>query len=84
MYIEGGVIMKGQFYECSMQIGSLTQAMKTQSTLSAAAIPSEIIKTESSSRHGCVYGVSYSCSQENNVRAVLENAKLSARRRTHR
>ena len=76
--------MKGQFYECSTQIGSLTQAMKAQSALSAAAIPSEIIKTESSSRHGCVYGISYSCSQENNVRAVLENANIPARRRSHK
>lgn len=76
--------MKGQFYECSTQIGSLTQTMKAQSALSAAAIPSEIIKAESSSHHGCVYGISYSCSQENNVRVVLENAKIPARRRAHR
>ena len=74
--------MKGQFHECSLSLGSLTQAMKAQSALSAASIPSEIIKAESSSRHGCIYGISYSCSQENNVRAVLANARISTRKRT--
>lgn len=74
--------MKGQFNECSLQIGSVTQAMKAQAALSAAAIPSEVIKSQSSSRHGCVYGVSYSCSQENNVRTVLANARISTRRGT--
>ncbi|MBQ8141136.1 MAG: DUF3343 domain-containing protein [Clostridia bacterium] len=71
--------MKEKNDECSAEIGSVTQAMKAQDFLSAAAIPSKVIKSRSSSRHGCIYGVAYSCSQENNVRAVLANARISVK-----
>ena len=55
------------------EIGSVTQAMKAQELLSRYAIPSNVIKTESSSKRGCVYAISYSASQENNVRSILQN-----------
>ena len=73
--------MKRNFNECFAEIGSVTQAMKAQDILAVAAIPSKVIKSRSS-RHGCIYAVSYSCFQENNVRAVLENEKISVRRWT--
>ena len=74
--MEGGIIMNNKYSECSAEIGSVTYAMKAQSALAAAAIPSEIIKSEASSRRGCIYSISYSCSQANNVRAVLASARI--------
>ena len=67
-------------YECSAEIGSVTEAMKAQKVLAAAAIPSEIIKKEGSSRRrGCVFGIGFSCAQLNNVRAVLGSARIYPR-----
>ncbi|MBQ7383719.1 MAG: DUF3343 domain-containing protein [Clostridia bacterium] len=64
---------------CSAEIGSVTQAMRAQDALASAAIPSKIIKSQSSSRHGCIYGISFSCRQENNVRAILESSRIPVR-----
>ena len=64
-------------YECSAEIGSVTEAMKAQKVLAAAAIPSEIIKKEGSSRRrGCVFGIEFSCAQQNNVRTILGSARI--------
>ena len=64
-------------YECSAEIGSVTEAMKAQKVLAAAAIPSEIIKKEGTSRHrGCVFGIGFSCAQKNNVRSILGAARI--------
>lgn len=68
--------MKGIFNECTAEIGSVTQAMRAQDVLGEAAIPAKVIKTQSSSRRGCIYGISYSCAQEKNVRTVLDNARI--------
>lgn len=65
---------------CIAEIGSLTGAMKAQKTLSAAAIPTSVVKTESSSRRGCVYGIRFSRNQLNNVRTVLSAARISVKR----
>ncbi len=60
---------------CSAAIGSITQAMGAQRALAEAAIPSAIIKFESLGKgsRGCVYGVSFSCSQMNNAKTVLSH-----------
>ncbi len=71
--------MKDTSGYCSAEIGSVTQAMRAQNALAAVAIPTKLIKSQSSSRHGCIYGVSYSCSQENNVRATLAKARVPVR-----
>lgn len=71
--------MKDTSGMCTLEVGSVTQAMKIQELLSRHAIPSKIIKTDSSSRRGCVYGLSYTCSQSNNVNTVLSNAKINLR-----
>ena len=71
--------MKDTSGMCTLEVGSVTQAMKIQELLSRYAIPSKIIKTDSSSRRGCVYGLSYTCSQSNNVNTVLSNAKINLR-----
>ena len=67
-------------YECSAALGSVTEAMKAEKVLAAAAIPCEIIKSEGSSRRrGCVFGIGFSCAQQNNVRAVLSAARIYPR-----
>lgn len=65
---------------CQAELHSLTVAQKAQRALSAAAIPSDIIKTDSSSRRGCAYGIEFACNQKNNVAATLSAAGISVRR----
>ncbi len=72
--------MEKRYNNCSAEIGSVTQAMKAQNALASAAIPSNVIKTQSSSHRGCVYGISFPCAHENNVRTVLTNAKIPVKR----
>ena len=63
--------------ECSAVMGTLTAAQKAQKALGAAAIPANISKTESSSSHrGCVWSISFSCNQKQNVMTVLSNAGI--------
>ncbi len=63
---------------CEAEVGSLTQAMKAQTVLANAAIPSTVVKIEApSSRRGCSYALRLSCLQENNARAVLGTARVS-------
>ena len=59
---------------CTALLGSVTLAMKAQSALAAAAIPASIIKNETP--RGCVYGISFSCAQSNNVRAVFSHERI--------
>ena len=69
--------MKRDGYICSADIGSVTEAMKAQRVLATAAIPSEIIKNDRNPRgRGCIFGIEFSCSQKNNVRAVLDAARI--------
>ena len=71
--------MKYDHSECYAEIGSVTQAMKAQAALNAAAIPSEVIKTGSNTKRGCVYAVVFSCQQANNVSTVLSKEKINVR-----
>ena len=71
--------MKDTSGTCMLEVGSVTQAMKVQELLSRYAIPSQITKTDSSSRRGCIYAISYACSQNNNVNTILSNAKITLR-----
>ena len=66
---------------CRIEIGSITQAMKVQKILATAAIPTTIIKKESTGRgsKGCIYGLSFSCLQINNVRTLLERERIRVR-----
>lgn len=65
--------------DCVAEIGSVTYAMKAQRALAQAAIPCAVVKSERSGRRGCTYGVAFSCSQENNARAVLASARISVK-----
>ena len=65
---------------CVAAIGSVTQAMKAQKVLDAAAIPTTVVKLEATSRRlGCIHGVRFSCAQENNVKRVLEAARIAVK-----
>ncbi len=65
---------------CAAGIGSMTQAMQAQHALLAAAIRSEIIAADGRlTGNGCAYAISYSCEQEQNVKAVLRNAGIRVR-----
>ena len=72
--------MKRNFDECIAEIGSITQALKAQDTLAFASIPSKVIKSRAS-RSGCIYAISFKCSDESKVRSLLSDAGLSMSRR---
>lgn len=66
---------------CRAELSSVTTALKAQRALSAAAIPSNVIKIESSSsRRGCAYGIEFACNQMNNVRTVLSGAGVAVKK----
>ena len=65
---------------CTAVMGGMTKAMQAESALQAAAIHAKMIKVSSSTlAHGCVYGVTYPCSQEPLVREILSHAGLGVR-----
>ena len=58
---------------CTCVIGSMTQTIRAQRILSAAAIPTETVKADlPSGKRGCSYALSFSCTQSRNVQALLE------------
>ncbi len=62
---------------CTAYIGSTTLAMKAQRALAANAIASTVTKVNSSkARRGCAYGVSFDCSQQANVKAILSKENV--------
>lgn len=73
--------MKRNFNECSAEIGSITQALKAQDTLAFASIPSKVVKSRAS-RNGCIYAITFSCSEEARVRELLTRIGISSRYRT--
>ena len=68
--------MKRRNTQCTAEMPSLTQALRAEEALALAAIPSRVTKLETSSRRGCVYGISFACAQESNVRMILQNAGI--------
>lgn len=65
---------------CIAVTGSMTGAMKAQSILASAAIHSTVTKVSSSKNsRGCVYGVSFPCIQERNVKVIFDNAGFRVR-----
>ena len=78
----GGGNMNNSLNGCRIAIGSITNAMNAQKILAAAAIPSAVIKydEQNGGGRGCVYGLSFSCAQSNNVRSVLSGAGVRVRK----
>ena len=66
--------------ECVAEIGSMTQAMRAQNALSEMAIPSTIVKTNSSKSTGCAYGLSLDCNQRENAENIFDRVKVRVRR----
>ena len=64
---------------CSVAIGSMTQAMKAQKALSVVSIPSTVIKVDSQRSRGCSYGLTFSCLQSDNVKRVLSSVGIKAK-----
>ncbi len=72
--------MNDSLIGCSAALGSVTQAMKAQTILASAAIPSSVIKYDGNNKgKGCIYGLSFSCSQTDNVRTVLASGGIRVR-----
>ncbi len=65
--------------ECSLSVGTLTQAMRAQAALASAAVRAEVIKSDSR-KSGCGYAILFDCIQEENVRLILKNAGIRVRR----
>ena len=60
---------------CSVPVGSITQAMHARELLGRRGIRAEVVRNDpASSRSGCAYAVSCSCSQERTVRSILRSA----------
>ena len=69
------------FYTCIAEIGSMTSAMRAQSVLAEAAIPTTVVKTNSAKNSkGCAYGISFLCAQTENVKSVLSKSGIKVRR----
>ncbi len=70
---------------CTLYIGSVTQAMRAQEALRRAAIPTYVIKGEKGElggSRGCIYGLSYSCAQRENIKTVLSYEKIRVKKWT--
>lgn len=56
---------------------TLTAAQRAQRLLSAAAIPSEVVKVDASrTRHGCSWGTAFSSPLTDRAAVTLHNAAL--------
>ncbi len=65
---------------CLCIIGSMTQTMRAQRLLSAAAIPADAVKADTGrGGRGCTYALSFSCTQKENVRRILANGGVRVR-----
>ena len=74
------MLERNKYQSSSVVLGTLTNAQKAQRVLSAAAIPSKIVKQTPSNIHrGCVWGVEFSYAQKQNVATVLANAGIVVR-----
>ncbi len=77
--------MEDLFGGCRIDIGSLTLALKAQKALSSAAIPSTVVKNDSSSKsgRGCSYGLKLSCTQMTNAERVIAHEGIRVKRWIH-
>ena len=69
------------FYTCIAEICSMTSTMRAQSALSEAAIPTTIVKGNSSKNSsGCAYGLSFDCAHIENIKNILAKSGVKVRR----
>lgn len=67
---------------CRAAIGTMTQAIRAQRALAAAAIPATVVKYTDGEGSGCTYGLSFSCAQNDNIETVLKLGGIRVRRWT--
>ena len=60
--------------------GSMTTALRAQRALAAAAIRSQVVKSDEQNGRGCGYGVAFDARQKNNVQTILTTAHINVRR----
>lgn len=70
---------KYSYKSCTAALGTMTAAQKAQKVLASAAIPSGMTKLDTSPHRGCVWGITFSCNQTENVRSVLAAAGIAVR-----
>ena len=69
-----------EYRSCYAVMGTLTGAQKASRALANAAIPSSVVKIDSSSgTRGCVWGIGFACNQAENVRSVLSSSGINVR-----
>ncbi|MBQ5662617.1 MAG: DUF3343 domain-containing protein [Clostridia bacterium] len=70
--------LKNKRVECRLPIGTLTDAMRAQSLLSASGIRCEIVGADGvrERREGCGYALTFPCTLEGQVRRILREAGL--------
>ena len=56
---------------CRADLRTVTLSQRAQKILAASAIPSEVIRLEGTSGHGCSYGIELSCNQRANAEHIL-------------
>ena len=73
--------MKDSFIGCTIDIGSLTVALKAQKALAGAAISSTVVKNDSSfGSRGCSYGLRLSCEQKVNAERVFSHEGIRVKK----
>ena len=67
--------------ECTVMIGSVTQAMHAQKILERALVRTEVVKVESSvGGRGCAYALLYPCIMEDSLVRVLQESSIRFRK----
>ncbi|CDC60599.1 unknown [Clostridium sp. CAG:448] len=65
---------------CCALLGSMTQALRAQSVLHNASVCVHIVKVnDAPGIRGCIYGITYPCSDENQLRSVLTQEHVAVR-----
>ena len=65
---------------CTASMSSQTYALKAQRALSEMSIPCRVVRLDGAkSKHGCAYGIEFSCGQLENVKRVLQSARIKPR-----
>ena len=64
---------------CRAELRSVTLAQKAQRSLSAAAIPTEVVKLEGARGRGCSFGIEIPCNQCTNAERILSASGITVK-----
>ena len=66
---------------CTATMESLTYAIKAKRLLAPIGISSDVVKVDSSrTGRGCEYGISFDCSQLDDIKRALANSGIHVKR----